>query len=298
MSRPYRWDSESPPLPDEGYEEQRVEVPKLVQSWSEEQRAEFAVQLLKSVSPSLFSRTYNRLAPLYEYRDFLVLLPYELTALVSRSWNRFASDTTVWKMLYFSRGWKVNEEMIAWYLHSPFSQDMVPQDNGKTRPSYSTSNGKRKMVDLDMPNVQEGTCDDYEMLQAPAHPDDTDYNLSQNHVRHLKRFPVVTPSFEACDDVLMLRPFDEHEHEHNNETAQSNLNPQTPNHGDPDDSSLPNILSSPTCTHTLLAQFSTGTSPIIFLWEYYDDTAFNAEKGVSTEHNTNPYQDSWSLVRK
>lgn len=39
MSRSSRRSTASPPLPDEGYEEQRVEVPKWVQHWSEEQRA-------------------------------------------------------------------------------------------------------------------------------------------------------------------------------------------------------------------------------------------------------------------
>ncbi|KAG0361586.1 hypothetical protein BG005_007871 [Podila minutissima] len=222
MSRSSRRSSASPPLPDEGYEEQRVEVPKWVQHWSEEQRAELAIQLLKSVSPSLFSRTYARLAPLYEYRDFLVLLPYELTvhllsfldakslanvALVSKAWNRFASENTVWKKLYFANGWTVNQEMVAWYMRSSIYRDTASAQE-KSRTGFSISHGKRKMVDLDMSDARERECEDYEMLQAPNETDEMDYDHLHRFTSRCSKSPI---PYELGDDIVMMRPADESE---------------------------------------------------------------------------------------
>ncbi|KFH70773.1 hypothetical protein MVEG_03621 [Podila verticillata NRRL 6337] len=220
MSRSSRRSSASPSLPDEGYEEQRVEVPKWAQHWSEEQRAELAIQLLKSVSPSLFSRTYARLAPLYEYRDFLVLLPYELTvhllsfldarslvnvALVSKAWNRFASENAVWKKLYFANGWTVNQEMIAWYMRSSVYQDTT-STHEQSRTGFSISHGKRKIVDLDMSDARERECEDYEMLQAPNEADEMDYDHLHRFTRRCSNSPI---PYELGDDIVMMRPADE-----------------------------------------------------------------------------------------
>ncbi|KAF9974424.1 hypothetical protein BGZ73_002192 [Actinomortierella ambigua] len=120
------------PSPDEGYQEHDL-IPRWLLDWPEDQRAELAVQLLRSVSSTTLSLAYRRLTPLIEYRDFLVLLPYELAAhvlsyldaetlyhvaLVSKAWNRCAADSSVWRALFFKRGWTINEDMIHWYLES------------------------------------------------------------------------------------------------------------------------------------------------------------------------------------
>ncbi|KAI1315081.1 hypothetical protein EDD11_001323 [Mortierella claussenii] len=178
--------SPSPSLPDEGYDEQRIELPKWAHQWTDEQRAELAVQLLKSVSPSVFTRTYARLTPMFEYRDFLVLLPYELTvhllsfldeqslasvAVVSKAWNRFASDNTVWKRLYFKRGWKVNQGMVDWYMRWADLEEqwelgpkgMHPRIHFES-PSV-VANGKRKMLEHDVKRLVHQHGEDYEMMQ-------------------------------------------------------------------------------------------------------------------------------------
>ncbi|KAF9570390.1 hypothetical protein EC968_001844 [Mortierella alpina] len=183
--------SPSPSLPDEGYDEQRLDIPKWVKHWSDEQKAgkglyaALAIQLLKSVSPSVFSRSYARLVPLFEYRDFLVLLPYELTvhllsfldastlvnvALVSKAWNKFASDNAVWRGLYFRHGWTVNHEMVDWYINAAEQEEewAVKARDVQSRvhfeSEHSVSRGKRKMADCDMRDARDQDCGDYEML--------------------------------------------------------------------------------------------------------------------------------------
>ncbi|KAF9990722.1 hypothetical protein BGZ75_000108 [Mortierella antarctica] len=179
--------SPSPSLPDEGYDEQRLDIPKWVKHWSDEQKAGkglYAV-LLKSVSPSVFSRSYARLVPLFEYRDFLVLLPYELTvhllsfldaktlvnvALVSKAWNKFASDNAVWRGLYFRHGWTVNHEMVDWYINATEQEEewAMKARDAQSRVHFeseqSVCRGKRKMADCDMRDARDQDCGDYEML--------------------------------------------------------------------------------------------------------------------------------------
>ncbi|KAF9928700.1 hypothetical protein FBU30_002171 [Linnemannia zychae] len=190
-------DSPSPNIPDEGYYEQRVEIPKWALKLSEEQRAELAIQLLQSVSPMVFSRTYHRLTPLLQHRDFLAELPYELTvhllsyldqksllnvALVSKAWNRFASDNAVWKGIYLRHGWTVNQDMIDWFLKGSElelvtmvheqEQEQEHEDRMLFASRSEVSNGKRrKVIDIDTRDeIAERSGDDYDMLQDVTIP--------------------------------------------------------------------------------------------------------------------------------
>ncbi|KAG9063807.1 hypothetical protein KI688_003919 [Linnemannia hyalina] len=190
-------DPPSPNIPDEGYYEQRTEVPKWALQLSEEQRAELAIQLLQSVSPMVFSRAYARLTPLLQHRDFLAELPYELTvhllsylderslmnvALVSKEWNRFASDNAVWKGIYIRHGWAVNQDMIDWYLKGSElemasialerEQEQEHEDRVIFAARSAVSNGKRrKVVDIDpKDDAAERSGDDYDMLQDITTP--------------------------------------------------------------------------------------------------------------------------------
>ncbi|KAF9125795.1 hypothetical protein BGW39_007136 [Mortierella sp. 14UC] len=190
-------DSLSPNIPDEGYYEQRAEIPKWALRLSEEQRAELAVQLLQSVSPMVFSRAYARLTPLLQHRDFLAELPYELTvhllsyldekslmnvALVSKEWNRFASDNAVWKGIYARHGWTVNQDMIDWYLKGSElelasivleqEREQELEERALFTARSAVSNGKRRKVeDIDpKDDAAERSGDDYDMLQDVTAP--------------------------------------------------------------------------------------------------------------------------------
>ncbi|KAG0324432.1 hypothetical protein BGZ99_001814 [Dissophora globulifera] len=196
---PYKEPPGSPSLsiPDEGYDEQRIDVPKWVHQWTDEQKAELAIQLLKSVSPSVFTRSYSRLTPLFEYRDFLVLLPYELTvhllsfldekslatvALVSKAWNKCASDNTVWKGLYLKRGWKVNQEMVDWYLNwADLEEQWLLGPKGmhpRVHFESESSRGKRKMLD----HTMVGARGDFEEYGASEVHDNFGEAYGEQHV--------------------------------------------------------------------------------------------------------------------
>ncbi|KAJ3192926.1 hypothetical protein HK101_005738 [Irineochytrium annulatum] len=103
---------------DEGYEEEG--------GWTDEQRGEFAFQLLLTVSSSTLASVTNRLIPLLQ-RDFISLLPYELAIHilsytdaqtlgraggVSRKWKDVCSDNAIWRILYRKNGWTVNERFL------------------------------------------------------------------------------------------------------------------------------------------------------------------------------------------
>ncbi|KAI8603196.1 WD40-repeat-containing domain protein [Dissophora ornata] len=175
---------------------------------------ELAVQLLKSVSPSVFTKSYARLTPLFEYRDFLVLLPYELTvhllsfldekslatvALVSKAWNKCASDNTVWKGLYLKHGWKVNQDMVDWYLRWADLEEqwllgpkgMHPRIHFESESSLSR--GKRKMMDHHISEATKRECDDYDMMEHTDPSAACEYQLGDNDEEtvhsHLGCFP-------------------------------------------------------------------------------------------------------------
>ncbi|KAL2913590.1 hypothetical protein HK105_206892 [Polyrhizophydium stewartii] len=115
-------------LDDEGFDEQHpTTVPaKVFMGWTEEQRAELALQLLLTVSSSTLSSVTSRLLPQLQ-RDFVSMLPAELAihilsftdvrtlgraAQVSRRWRAVAVDNKVWKTTYFRNGWSVNEAYL------------------------------------------------------------------------------------------------------------------------------------------------------------------------------------------
>ncbi|CAO3643476.1 unnamed protein product [Cunninghamella blakesleeana] len=57
-----------------GYVEQQFEAPEFVKTWSEEQKAEFAFQLLLSIPASRSLEVVDRLCPLL-HRDFFSVNP-------------------------------------------------------------------------------------------------------------------------------------------------------------------------------------------------------------------------------
>lgn len=126
---------------DEGYSEQRkVEIPRAMESWSEEQKAEFAYCLLMTVSTSTLASVTQRLTPLL-HRDFLAELPDEIAlqilgytqleslvkaSEVSQRWKVLCSDQTVWKKLFCNSGWFYNRKLIRSYLYSNNSLPVSP----------------------------------------------------------------------------------------------------------------------------------------------------------------------------
>ncbi|KAL1914393.1 uncharacterized protein VTP21DRAFT_8911 [Calcarisporiella thermophila] len=115
---------------DEGYDEQRTEIPQWMNGWSDEQRADFAVQVLLSLPTSMLARVHGQITP-YLHRDFIALLPFELAfhilsfvdaptlcrcACVSTVWNRISSNSRLWRRLYAAQGWPANYKMIEEYL--------------------------------------------------------------------------------------------------------------------------------------------------------------------------------------
>ncbi|KAG0200780.1 hypothetical protein BGX33_010798 [Mortierella sp. NVP41] len=154
-------DSPSFGLPDEGYYEQRAEIPKWALRLSEEQRA---VHLLS-------------------YLDEKSLMN---VSLVCKAWNRFASDNAVWKGIYLRHGWSVNQDMIDWYLRTSElemasiaqEQEQEQELERELKSHFSTrsevSNGKRrKVIDVDSKDDgAERSGDDYDMLQDVTGPYD------------------------------------------------------------------------------------------------------------------------------
>ncbi|KAG0229358.1 chromatin-remodeling complex subunit ies6 [Actinomortierella wolfii] len=200
--------------PDEGYQEHDL-IPRWLLDWPEDQRAELAVQLLRSVSSSTLTQAYRRLTPLIEYRDFLVLLPYELAvhilsyldaetlyevALVSKAWNRCASDSSVWKALYFKRGWTVNEDMVNWYLESTqrLWQIGLHTDYGLS----AVGREKRR--------AEEGLSDDDDMALALSGSED-DMNTSDQHRQGMLLDTYPGSTHDLPSDVMMEQISDEDE---------------------------------------------------------------------------------------
>ncbi|KAF9967996.1 hypothetical protein BGZ70_007280 [Mortierella alpina] len=91
-------------------------------------------------------------------------------ALVSKAWNKFASDNAVWRGLYFRHGWTVNHEMVDWYINAAEQDEewaMTARDvqsRVRFESELSVSRGKRKMADCDMRDARDQDCGDYEML--------------------------------------------------------------------------------------------------------------------------------------
>ncbi|KAJ1542414.1 hypothetical protein HK405_009997, partial [Cladochytrium tenue] len=105
----------------------RPDVPP--ELWSDEQKGEYAFQLLLTVSPSVLASVAHRLQPLLR-RDFIALLPHELAvavlahaapdrrtlarcARVSRAWRAVADDNAVWRAAYVAQGWYINLRVLS-----------------------------------------------------------------------------------------------------------------------------------------------------------------------------------------
>ncbi|KAG2176980.1 hypothetical protein INT43_007634 [Umbelopsis isabellina] len=115
---------------DEGYVEQGFETPVYMKHWTNEQKAEFAYQLLLTVPTSGVLAVVERLTPLL-HKDLLALLPYEVSlhilsftdintltsaCQVSRQWRKLSQDQLLWRKLYFIKGWSVDQMAIKRYI--------------------------------------------------------------------------------------------------------------------------------------------------------------------------------------
>ncbi|KAG0213820.1 hypothetical protein BGX28_003494 [Mortierella sp. GBA30] len=187
-------ESPSPSLPDEGYDEQRLDIPKWVKHWSDEQRAgEGDCELAK--------------LHLLSFLDAKTLVS---VALVSKAWNKFASDNAVWRNLYLRHGWTVNQDMVEWYINSAEHQDEWAmkrrslQSRVRFESELSVTRGKRKMADCDMKDVRDQDCGDYEMLQDVHDDRRAQHNHSQGgqFQSHLQ-FTEFSPSMVHAEDVDM-----------------------------------------------------------------------------------------------
>ncbi|PKC12496.1 WD40 repeat-like protein [Rhizophagus irregularis] len=172
----------------DGYEEVKheFEIPSWIASLSEEQRIEFAFQLLLTLPTPKIAQLHNRLSPLF-HRDFLSLLPYELAihilsfldartlgraACVSKQWRKVSSDGSLWRNLYFKNGWTVNTKMVELYLQTPIcNRSNSPFNRGKN-PDQTISTQQ-----------QLGADDDYELddIHDDLIESDQDLNSQYNN---------------------------------------------------------------------------------------------------------------------
>ncbi|KAI8997363.1 WD40-repeat-containing domain protein [Pilobolus umbonatus] len=98
--------------------------------WSDDQKAEFAYQLLLCIPTSKTINLMDRLAPLL-YRDFITLLSYEIAlhiiryldikslariSRVSRRWKQVSEDQSLWRDLFVESGWHYNKQSMNEYL--------------------------------------------------------------------------------------------------------------------------------------------------------------------------------------
>ncbi|KAI7896032.1 WD40-repeat-containing domain protein [Mucor mucedo] len=115
---------------DEGYVEQRFDEPYFMKHWTDDQKAEFAYQLLLCIPISKTLNVVDRLSPLL-HRDFISALPFEISSQIllcldvqsltcmsriSKKWKLASEDQTLWKDLFYSAGWTSNKEAIHEYL--------------------------------------------------------------------------------------------------------------------------------------------------------------------------------------
>ncbi|KAG1460164.1 hypothetical protein G6F55_004331 [Rhizopus delemar] len=115
---------------DEGFIEQPFKLPSFMKDWTDEQKAEFAYQLLKQVPISNTTKVVDRLKPLI-HKDYISLLPYEIKldvlyyldikslvhmSATSTQWKTMIEDQQLWKDLFIHSGWSFNERAIHHYL--------------------------------------------------------------------------------------------------------------------------------------------------------------------------------------
>ncbi|CAO3585043.1 unnamed protein product [Absidia cylindrospora] len=124
--------------------------------WTEEQKAEFAYQLLLSIPTSRSLKVVDRLGPIL-HRDFFSMLPYELAVYIlshvdvltlvhvgqiSRRWKLICEDQSLWKQLYISKGWQYDKQAISNYINQP--TPALPSSLLSPVAPISASSSKRK----------------------------------------------------------------------------------------------------------------------------------------------------------
>ncbi|KAJ5679357.1 hypothetical protein N7462_007601 [Penicillium macrosclerotiorum] len=115
-------------------------LPDWVLAQSEADRADFAYNLLRSLSTSTLAGLVDRLNPLL-HMDPVLKLPPELTfeifsyleprmlltaSLASRSWRSRILDSGLWRVLYINEGWRVDIRAIR-NFEQEHSEAMSPQ---------------------------------------------------------------------------------------------------------------------------------------------------------------------------
>ncbi|CAG8541512.1 1493_t:CDS:2 [Paraglomus occultum] len=163
-------------LTDEGYNDvceepkNEIPIPHWVTALTEDQRVEFAVSLLLTLPTSKLAEIHHRIAPLL-HRDFLALLPYELSihvlsfldaqtlccaARVSKKWREITSDGIIWRRLFLEKGWSVNKKLVDWYLSSytdPYASMILPSNDVTNNGLMDTGDGYKT------DSVQDETAD-------------------------------------------------------------------------------------------------------------------------------------------
>ncbi|KAF7729896.1 hypothetical protein EC973_003630 [Apophysomyces ossiformis] len=179
---------------DEGYVEQRFEVPASIKNLSDEQKAECAYSLLISINRSLASGVVDRLAPLL-HRDFFSTLPSEISlhilsyvdvvtltrmSRVSRRWRQLSNDQRLWYRLYVSQGWKYDQKAIDTYLSEtslsstakqPSSPDTSePSSRLHTRNSHDSSQLRPTLAPVPLARTTASMYDPAALPTMPGAP--------------------------------------------------------------------------------------------------------------------------------
>jgi len=174
-------------------------------------------------------------------------------AQVSKAWNKFASDNTIWRRIYFKRGWSINQDMVDWYLRWGEHEDQWPLGPNGMHPRIHFDQGpmhrgKRKMLDYDLKEVREAD-EDYEMVQD-THADGGQYSGGEqpahellDHFRLRSRSLGAIPPYLPSLDVDMGRLPEEDE---DDDTASSPIAfpASPPAHQASSPSPLPTLLES------------------------------------------------------
>lgn len=105
-------------------------------------KSELAMLILNSLSMTSLASINNQIIPMLK-KDIIATLPYEIVtriltltdhqslcraSTVSKAWNRIARDNFLWRLMYFTQMWTINERSLS---HSTSKPD------GHRRSSYS-----------------------------------------------------------------------------------------------------------------------------------------------------------------
>ncbi|KAI9209182.1 WD40-repeat-containing domain protein [Polychytrium aggregatum] len=139
-------------------EEEQLSMLQRISSWTDEERADFAVRILLETPSVILPRISSKLQAIL-HRDHLSGLPPEIitrilsctdprtlsrVARLSRKMNEYATDSGLWRILYKQQGWTVNEE---------FLDDWVKMGNHNTVTiSFHASSKRRLSHQIDNPS--------------------------------------------------------------------------------------------------------------------------------------------------